>query len=110
MTPRGAGRAVRHLSDLRRRSHSRAHRECALHDAPVTQDQAGVGHRRELGVVGHEHERGAAAGVDRAQQIHDVAAVRGVEVPGRFVGEDDFGVVGQCTGERHALLLAARQL
>ena len=77
---------------------------------PSRRTSAGVGHRRELGVVGHEHERGAAAGVDRAQQIHDVAAVRGVEVPGRFVGEDDLGVVGQRARERHALLLAARQL
>jgi hypothetical protein len=110
MTPRGAGRARPPSERLAAPRHGRAHGKRALHDAPVAQDQAGVGHRRELGVVGHEHERSAAARVDRAQQIHDVPAVRRVEVPRRFVGEDNLGIVGQRTGERHPLLLSARQL
>ena len=45
-----------------------------------------------------------------AQQLHDVAAVGGVEVAGRLVGQDNRRSVGQRARERDALLLAARQL
>src|SRR5207249_9162127 len=39
----------------------------------------------------------------------DLGRRAGVEVPGRFVGEDDRRVVEQRTGDRHALLLTAAQ-
>ena len=86
------------------------HRDAAPTDAAVAQDEPRIGHRRQLGVVRHEHERRAARRVDVAQQLHDVAAVGAVEVAGRLVGQHDRRIVGQRARERHALLLAAREL
>ena len=64
----------------------------------------------QLRVVRDQHDRRPSGGVDRSQQLHDVPAVRAVEVAGRLVGEHDRRVVRQRAGERHALLLAAGQL
>ena len=48
--------------------------------------------------------------VQRAQRRHDLALVRRVEIAGRLVGQQDRGVVDQRARDRHALLLAAREL
>ena len=44
------------------------------------------------------------------QQVDDLLAGRAVQVAGRLVGEQDRRIVGQRARDRHALLLAARQL
>ena len=44
------------------------------------------------------------------QQVHDRFAVLGVEVTGRFVGQQDGGFAAQRAGNRDALLLAAGEL
>ncbi len=48
--------------------------------------------------------------MDALQQLEDVAAVGGIQVARRLVGEQDRRVVGERAGERDALLLAAGQL
>ena len=48
--------------------------------------------------------------MNRAQQIHDVAAVGGVQVAGRLVGEDDLRIIRERARQRDALLLAAGKL
>ena len=49
-------------------------------------------------------------GIDLLEQHHDLQRTRRVEVAGRLVGDDDAGVVDQCAGDGHTLLLAAGQL
>ncbi|KAG1260214.1 hypothetical protein G6F65_015110 [Rhizopus arrhizus] len=61
-------------------------------------------------VVGDQHQRGAAAGVEFEQQVADVLAGGVVQRAGRFVGEQDARAGDEGTCQGHALLLAARQL
>jgi hypothetical protein len=48
--------------------------------------------------------------VQRRQQVHDLVAARAVEVAGGLVGEQHRGLGDDGARDRHALLLAARQL
>ncbi len=82
-----------------------------LLDAAVAHHHDLVGEReRLLLVVGHEQGTGAG----RSQDRHDLLAQRlaepGVERGERLVEQDDLGIRGQSTGQRHALALTARQL
>ena len=43
------------------------------------------------------------------EQFHHLPAAMTVEGGGRFVGQDDARLVGQCAGDGHALLLSARE-
>jgi acyl-CoA thioesterase-1 len=61
-------------------------------------------------VVGDQHQRGAAAGVEFEQQVADVLAGGVVQRAGRFVGEQDARAGDEGTCQRHALLLATGQL
>ena len=79
-------------------------------DLTVGQEQHAVGDRRRVRVV-RDHHRGLAQRVDRvAQQREDLAARRRIEVAGRLVGEHHARARHQRSGDRHALLLTARQL
>ena len=60
--------------------------------------------------MGHQDECGAEIAIPTGQEIDDGAAVPGIEVPGRFVGEEDLGAVRECAGQSDALLLPAREL
>ena len=48
--------------------------------------------------------------VELAQQRNDLFGIFAVQVAGRFVGQNDGRVVGQCTADGDPLLLAARKL
>jgi len=48
--------------------------------------------------------------MNAAQQLHDVTAVRAVQVARRLVRQHDRRIVGERARERDALLLAAGQL
>ena len=52
----------------------------------------------------------AARAIDAEQQVDDLAAGRAVEISGRLVGQQQRRVVGERPRDRHALLLAAREL
>ena len=68
---------------------------------------AGFGH---LGVVGDEEEGFALAVDEVGEEAEDAVGVGGVEVAGRFVGQEDAGVVGQGAGNGDALLFAAGEV
>ena len=48
--------------------------------------------------------------VQSLEQVQDFVRRRRVEVAGRLIRQNEFGVVDQAAGDRHALLLAAGKL
>jgi hypothetical protein len=56
------------------------------------------------------HDDRRAFLVDLLQQAHDFLTMRGVEIAGRFVGQQHRWPRDQRSGHRDALLLTARQL
>ena len=80
-------------------------------------DEQSVAHRvhrredfRRLRVVA-DHDHGLAVlDRERLQEIRDHSGVGGVEIAGRFVGEDQRGIVRERQGDGNTLLLAAAQL
>ena len=63
-----------------------------------------------LRIVRHHHDRLAELVVQPLEQAEDLLAGRAVEVAGRLVGDDQRRVGNERAGDRHPLLLAARQL
>src|SRR4029079_15978028 len=61
-------------------------------------------------IVGHEQRRQMELSLDRPQAETQLAADASVERAERLVEEQDLGPVRERPGQRHALLLAARQL
>ena len=67
----------------------------------------------ELGdyrIVGHEKQRFASFLHDSLQQLEGAARIFGVEISGRFVGQDHVGIIRQRARDRHALLFAAGKM
>ena len=60
--------------------------------------------------MGHENQGGVRTRVELEQQFADPCTGRGIEVPGRFIGEQYRRARHEGTRERNALLLAAREL
>ena len=60
-------------------------------------------------LVGHKYD-GIASLVYILQQAHDLVGGYGVEVPGRFIGQDERWVVHKRAGSGHALTLAPGEL
>ena len=60
--------------------------------------------------MAHHHDAASVLDCELAEQPGDLAAVAGIEVGRRFVGEDDTRIVREGAGDRHPLLLAARKL
>src|SRR5690606_16675925 len=71
-------------------------------------DPVAVGGGR--GVVGDHDDRLSELVYGASHEGEELGGRVGVEIPRRFVGEDDLGTSGQSPGGGHALLLAARQL
>ncbi len=57
-----------------------------------------------------DHDDSVALGVDALEFFHDGEGRVGVEIAGRLVGEDDFGVSDDGAGDGDALLLTAGEL
>src|SRR5258707_2643606 len=53
---------------------------------------------------------GGAPVVEALEELHDLVALRGVQVAGRLVGEDELGILDDRAGDAHELLLAAGKL
>src|SRR5438445_6943211 len=63
----------------------------------------------DLPVVGRHHDGGAPR-IDLQQQLDDFPRGRRVQVSGGLIGKKNQRVMNQGPGDRHPLLLAARQL
>src|SRR6266849_1891956 len=53
---------------------------------------------------------GGAPVVEALEELHDFIALRGVQVAGGLVGEDELGILDDRAGDAHELLLAAGKL
>ena len=80
----------------------------ADHEAVFDADHAG-GSAGCFGVVGDDDD-GDALGDEFVQQRHEFCGSVTVEGAGWFVGKNDFGTVGERSGDRDALLLPAGKL
>ena len=65
--------------------------------------------RDERAVVRGDEDR-RAAGIDVAEQVHDLERQVGVEITSRLVGKHHVRLIDERPGDGDALLLAARQL
>ena len=81
----------------------------ALHAAALKANQA-IGHGRERGVVRDDDDRNALLAAGILQQLQDLLAGFIVERARGLVAQKQLGVLCQCAGDGHALLLAARKL
>ena len=79
-------------------------------DLAIADDEDAVGVRGCPRVVRHEHDRLAEPIGRVPQQVEDLGASREVEVAGRLIGQEDGRPRGQRARQRHALLLARREL
>ena len=69
--------------------------------------------RAEGGVlirVGDLHHGDAVVLIELAKKLHDFAALVGVEIPGRFIGQNDPWFCDEGAGNADELLLSAREL
>ncbi len=57
-----------------------------------------------------DHDDRLARAVQVAEQLHDLVARARVEVTRGLISQNDLWIVDQCAGNRHALLLATREL
>ena len=65
---------------------------------------------REPAIVRHQHERRAEVAIELEQQIRDPLAGVRIQITGGLVREQHGGLRDERARDRHALLLAARQL
>ena len=79
-------------------------------DAAAGESHSAMRTRCQVQVVRDEHERGAQFFVQLHQHLDDAVAGVGVEIAGRFVGEQDLRLVRERACERDALLFAAGEL
>src|SRR4051794_39088897 len=75
-------------------------------DAAVGEEHGAVGVRRGDGVMGDHDDRLAELPDGLTHEREDLGASAGVDVAGRFIGEDDLRLAGECTGHCVPLLLA----
>ena len=84
-------------------------RSCGRAEPAVFEGDDAIEAAGEVEVVGGDQRREAGAADEVEQCVEHALAGRMVEIAGRFVGEQDLGVVGQRPDDRDPLLLAARE-
>src|SRR6266851_6601604 len=78
------------------------------HAVAHVHDAVEVGDR--FGIVGDHHDSLPQILVELAEHLQNDFGIFGVEVPGGFVGKEDFRLVDDGAGDGHALLFAAGEL
>ncbi len=79
------------------------------HDLSILEINHTFGAGGNIHLVRHHHDCRALL-VQPSQQVHDLHAGAGVQVAGRFVGQDDGRRIDQRARNGHSLLLPARKL
>ena len=93
-------RSLEHISDA-----AGFHDRAILHHA----DPVGVT-THDLQVVGDQQQRHPVLGPQPGQQLQDLRLDRDIECSGRFVGNQQRGIIGKRHRDHHTLSLAAREL
>ena len=58
----------------------------------------------------HQNQRCATFRIEIEHQVDDLRAGQGIQVAGRFIGENQFGTRRKGAGQRHPLLFTARKM
>src|SRR3982074_3022655 len=69
-----------------------------------------IGKLEDSWIVSDHDKRAVGAFRHCPQNVHHAASSLMVKVTGRLIADDEFRFMYQCTGNRHALLLATAQL
>lgn len=77
------------------------------HDAAVLHGDDAFAPAGEFRVMSDKNESCAGPPMQCEDEVDDLGAGLAVEIPGRFVSEQDFGLRRERSGEGDALLLAA---
>jgi hypothetical protein len=77
--------------------------------AAVLQFDAAVGLARDVGIV-RNHQNRVTRAMQLAEQFHHNGFIFLVEISGWLVGQDQFWLIDERAGDRHALLFAAGKL
>src|SRR5689334_12824743 len=80
------------------------------YERPVVELDDAPAHRVDDARVVRRHYDGRPGPVDAVEESHDADGRRGIEVPGRLVGEEDQWAVHERARDRHALLLSTGEL
>lgn len=64
----------------------------------------------KLFIVRYKYHRDSAISIEPIEKPEEFPAGAGVEISGRFVGQQHPGVIHQCPRDGNSLLLAARKL
>src|SRR5262249_20834840 len=108
---RTAGAACPSAASRARRSAGSPRSSWRRLDHPaVAQADHPVGEPGQLGVMRHQDKRRPEVLAQPEHQVQDHLSVLAVEVAGRLVGEQERWLWRERAGERHPLLLAAREL
>src|ERR1051326_7173602 len=65
---------------------------------------------RLTGIVCHHHHRGLFDIVQLSEDLDNLIAHLAIEIPGRLIGEEKFGIADDRARDRDALLLATGEL
>ncbi len=81
-----------------------------LHDAAIFHLDQASGHSRDIRIVRDHNHRHPCPAIELAEKIHDFGAALAIQVARRLIGQEQAGLVDECAGNRHTLLLAAAEL
>lgn len=80
------------------------------HDFAIAHRHDAVHIRRDILLVGDDHDRHAVFAIEREQHRHDVVRRARIEIAGRLVGKQHARVADERPCDRYALLLPAGEL
>src|SRR5471032_566478 len=93
-----------------RRAKRRASRRLLISYLSIRHAQYPAATPRQAFFMRHQEQGGAALGIQGEEQVGNAGARGAVQIAGGLVGEQDLRSRRHGAGQRHALLLAARQL
>ena len=75
-------------------------------DGAILDDKCAIANFREILIVSHDHEGDSMLDGQIEENLDNFRTVRGIQIARRLVGEEDFRLIDDGTGDRDPLLLA----
>ena len=79
-------------------------------DLAVPDTDNAVNNAGDIAIVADDDAGKVEASIQLAQELPDLVRCNRIYLAGRFIGQQDLGLVGQCDGNSDALLLATGKL